>query len=81
MMNEIEIKRDILHQVAKGLSKEIKTLKTKLEFEKEGWKYDWKYDGWDDHIKRLEAQIDVLIQQKIKHEKWRKLLKHQLNEQ
>ena len=33
-MNEIEIKRDILHQVAKGLSKEIKTLKTKLEFEK-----------------------------------------------
>jgi hypothetical protein len=81
MMNEIEIKRDILHQVAKGLSKEIKTLKTKIEFEKECWKYDWKYDGWDDHIKRLEAQIDVLIQQKIKHERWRKLLKHQLNEQ
>jgi hypothetical protein len=80
-MNEVEIKRDILHQVAKGLSKEIKTLKTKLEFEKENSKHIWKYDGWDDSIKRLEAQIHILIEQKIKHEKWRKLLKHQLNEQ
>jgi len=32
-------------------------------------------------MNEIEAQIDVLIQQKIKHERWRKLLKHQLNEQ
>lgn len=80
MSAEIEIQRDILHQVAKGLSKEIKNLKKQLEIEIENSKFIWKYDGWDDSIKRIEIQIAVLIQQKIKHEKWRKLLKHQIEE-
>jgi hypothetical protein len=80
MIDKIEIQRDILHQVAKRLSKEIKALKKQLEFEKEHSKYMWKYDGWDDSIKRIEIEIGVLVQQKIKHEKWRKLLKHQIEE-
>jgi hypothetical protein len=40
----------------------------------------WKYDGWDDSIIRIEIEIGVLVQQKIKHEKWRKLLMHQIEE-
>jgi len=80
MIDKIEIQRDILHQVAKGLSKEIKALKKRLEYEKEDSKYIWKYDGWDDSIKRIEIEIGVLVQQKIKHEKCRKLLKHQIEE-
>ncbi len=80
MVNKLEIQQDMLHQVAKGLSKEIKTLKKQLEFEKEDSKFMWKYDGWDDSIKRIEIEINILVQQKIKHEKWRKLLKHQIEE-
>jgi hypothetical protein len=80
MIDKIEIQRDVLHQVAKGLSKEIKTLKKQLEFGKEDSKFIWKYDGWDDSIKRIEIEINILVQQKIKHEKWRKLLKHQIEE-
>jgi len=80
MIDKIEAQREILHQVAKGLSKEIKALKKQLEYDKEHSKFIWKYDGWDDSIKRIEIEISVLVQQKIKHEKWRKLLKHQIEE-
>jgi hypothetical protein len=81
MVNKLEIQQDMLKQVAKGLSKEIKTLKKQLEFEKEDSKFMWRYyDGWDNSIKRIEIEINILVQQKIKHEKWHKLLKHQIQE-
>lgn len=81
-MNEVEIQRDILSQVIKKIIARIKELQKRLEVEKReecslgGYEDCGQFYG--DAVKKTEAAISELINQKISLEKWRKKLKYAL---
>ena len=81
MKEKIEIQRELLLQIVKNLRNDIKLIKQKLEHEVESTKGICYSENWDRYTYELKAQLEILIQQKIKHEKWRKMLKHRLEEE
>lgn len=68
----LEIKRDLLKEISKGLVKKIKMLQKELKEERSTAFY------FDQSLNTKEDAINVYIKEKIRFEKWSKMLNHKI---